>query len=707
MRKSRVIQSCLLLFSLCVQGGSSAAGSIASEKQDFYLTRVLRGIGVGVDCVLEFAGYFDNYDFYEPDDDDDDDDDETTMKVAIVGHPRTGRNSLESALEIIGNYRVWTGTETYEYSILYRDLMNGNLSADEFYEVMEDEGYNATTRLWTAEEFDWLKRSPHVKVIMTVKDDVDKWVESFMIYAQYYTYEFDRPYKWFTTVQNVMPFYLVQQYMMTNGEPEKLWDHEHMKGAYHQLIHKYSSNFNQDRLLLYNVKDGWGPLCNFLGVPIPDVPFPRRNDYVVKQFELLTVKFVAWIWPILALLPLVLLRLVIFYLAKTKPISTDRSAITQSSPIRYTSIDILRGLSIVEMVLVHYVRDLSGFRLGKVLAFFGAPLFLLLSGISYHVSFASQLRRKAPKDTRNKRTMTRSLFLVGVGILLYWSMLDVAEAFTCDILIMSGMAQLCLLVASGMQTDVIVHAIALIILATPALQDELEAEDYWDEETRYFEFDDDISLEDLFLSHFVAGYFPLIPYVVYPLAGMVVGRLLYSSKTTFNERSKLAWNLALWGALVYCGCSFLVIFSREYPEYSHVFGYPFLRGWKIYVASFEYTVGKMGSSVFFVGIASLLLDKEASGKWSSSRLVPLQTLGQASLSIYVFHYACLIWPMRAHALWKGEPWTDKHKEEPYFAVHEAVGIAILFLVVTWLLLTWMKGKGVHPPLEGAMKTLCG
>ena len=33
-----------------------------------------------------------------------------------------------------------------------------------------------------------------------------------------------------------------------------------------------------DRLLVFEVKDGWGPLCDFLGVPAPDEPFPRSND---------------------------------------------------------------------------------------------------------------------------------------------------------------------------------------------------------------------------------------------------------------------------------------------------------------------------------------------------------------------------------------------------------------------------------------------
>jgi hypothetical protein len=33
-----------------------------------------------------------------------------------------------------------------------------------------------------------------------------------------------------------------------------------------------------DRLLVYDVCEGWGPLCAFLGVPAPDEPFPHLND---------------------------------------------------------------------------------------------------------------------------------------------------------------------------------------------------------------------------------------------------------------------------------------------------------------------------------------------------------------------------------------------------------------------------------------------
>jgi Sulfotransferase domain len=33
-----------------------------------------------------------------------------------------------------------------------------------------------------------------------------------------------------------------------------------------------------ERLLVYEINEGWGPLCDFLGVEEPDKPFPHLND---------------------------------------------------------------------------------------------------------------------------------------------------------------------------------------------------------------------------------------------------------------------------------------------------------------------------------------------------------------------------------------------------------------------------------------------
>ena len=53
-----------------------------------------------------------------------------------------------------------------------------------------------------------------------------------------------------------------------------------------------------DRLLVFEVKEGWAPLCKFLGVPQPEGPFPNTNDTKEMQRKLGVLKkicFAIWI----------------------------------------------------------------------------------------------------------------------------------------------------------------------------------------------------------------------------------------------------------------------------------------------------------------------------------------------------------------------------------------------------------------------------
>lgn len=52
---------------------------------------------------------------------------------------------------------------------------------------------------------------------------------------------------------------------------------EHMLKIYADHIAQVKAEIPADRLLVYDVAEGWGPLCAFLGVPVPDEPFPRVN----------------------------------------------------------------------------------------------------------------------------------------------------------------------------------------------------------------------------------------------------------------------------------------------------------------------------------------------------------------------------------------------------------------------------------------------
>mmetsp|Transcript_93165 Transcript_93165/g.268104 ORF Transcript_93165/g.268104 Transcript_93165/m.268104 type:complete len:324 (+) Transcript_93165:47-1018(+) len=48
-----------------------------------------------------------------------------------------------------------------------------------------------------------------------------------------------------------------------------------------------------ESLLIYNVREGWQPLCDFLGVAVPKTPFPRFDAYSVLHWKAGPVQFVA------------------------------------------------------------------------------------------------------------------------------------------------------------------------------------------------------------------------------------------------------------------------------------------------------------------------------------------------------------------------------------------------------------------------------
>jgi hypothetical protein len=62
-----------------------------------------------------------------------------------------------------------------------------------------------------------------------------------------------------------------------SGFPEGL-DREGLIKAFLAHNEAVRAAIPENRLLIYQVTDGWEPLCRFLGAPIPDEVFPRTND---------------------------------------------------------------------------------------------------------------------------------------------------------------------------------------------------------------------------------------------------------------------------------------------------------------------------------------------------------------------------------------------------------------------------------------------
>lgn len=55
-------------------------------------------------------------------------------------------------------------------------------------------------------------------------------------------------------------------------------DRDGLERAFEAHVAAVKEAVPADRLLVFEVKDGWQPLCAFVGADVPDEPFPRTND---------------------------------------------------------------------------------------------------------------------------------------------------------------------------------------------------------------------------------------------------------------------------------------------------------------------------------------------------------------------------------------------------------------------------------------------
>ena len=66
--------------------------------------------------------------------------------------------------------------------------------------------------------------------------------------------------------------------VLFNQFGDRIHDREFMVDYFKRHNDEVVKGIPADRLLVYEAKQGWDPLCKFLGVPVPDAPFPRINS---------------------------------------------------------------------------------------------------------------------------------------------------------------------------------------------------------------------------------------------------------------------------------------------------------------------------------------------------------------------------------------------------------------------------------------------
>ena len=191
-------------------------------------------------------------------------------QVIGAGLGRTGTLSLKLALEHIGFGKCYHMSEMMAHLRahlpLWLESARGNPRWDAIFA-----GYHSSTdypgcMFWR----DIAAHYPEAKIILTTRD-ADKWFNSVTATV------FSKPHR----ARLESSAELREFFRLTVFDD----DLENRLGNRAKMV-EYFNAWNQavidevppERLLVYQPGDGWGPLCQFLGVPVPPEPYPRVNS---------------------------------------------------------------------------------------------------------------------------------------------------------------------------------------------------------------------------------------------------------------------------------------------------------------------------------------------------------------------------------------------------------------------------------------------
>ena len=192
-----------------------------------------------------------------------------SLKVIGAGFGRTGTLSLKLALEQLGFSPCHHMVEVFknpQSMAWWSDAADGKADWPKIFQ-----GYQAAVDWPTATFYKELADFyPDAKVVLTERD----------------------PESWFASTQATIfgrefpednPFGAMARKVVGRLFDQRMHDKDKLLSVYNAHNARVREVIPPERLLVYHVKDGWEPLCRFLGVPVPEGPTPQVNS--TEEFQ--------------------------------------------------------------------------------------------------------------------------------------------------------------------------------------------------------------------------------------------------------------------------------------------------------------------------------------------------------------------------------------------------------------------------------------
>ena len=196
------------------------------------------------------------------------------MKIICVGIGKTGTTSISKALRHLG-YTVFDWEEqVFDFQDHWVDVFQNGAQLD-----VKRVYQHADAVVDAPGNFFWeeiLEAYPDSKVILSEREE-DSWLKSLVNQLQVFEAVISRRFLAVLSPTSRKQIFILYSHLtaiLGSADPKSACV---LRKRYRMHNHRVKSLVPPEKLLVYNVKQGWKPLCDFLGCEVPTVAFPHEN----------------------------------------------------------------------------------------------------------------------------------------------------------------------------------------------------------------------------------------------------------------------------------------------------------------------------------------------------------------------------------------------------------------------------------------------
>ena len=375
---------------------------------------------------------------------------------------------------------------------------------------------------------------------------------------------------------------------------------------------------------------------------------------------------------------------------------------------RVDSVDVLRALALIGMVICHYPIFLSsGEGRDAMLYFFSnhllggdcaASWFVFLVGLSQVLSIK---KRDTAPNKNVSRVIIRGMAIFVIGLLFLLVIQGYEELWDWDILTFIGATTIILLLCRKAPSWGLILFCSVVFFITPWLRSFIDIAPFYGgkfESVKWIsdfipnfifdpvkDYDGGKTVLDNVIGFFLIGQFPLLPWIIFPVTGFVIGR-----RMTQNLLAADSPFILIIGMMF----TFMGLFTAYAGSIKSGFSVAndYITPLSFYPISFSLIMFLVGVVlILFIFLWHIYDANPDNTKPPGMFLIYCRQISKYSLTIYVSHFALFFMPLRIIKLTTGTYYLRDLVSTPV-----AFALAVLLMILYYpLLKLWDKAGGKY------------